>query len=289
MLNLFLNTFLLLQMSTNPIIYGHRGARGLFPENTTEGFIRTVKMGINHLELDVVITADSQVVISHEPWFNRRVCTTSEGKKIRHKQQGNIFKMNYEEVRKFDCGQLFYPDFPKQEKFEAHKPLLKDMIAEVEKYCKEHQLPPVTYLIEIKSRKIGDNRFHPGPKRFAKLVYETIRELGISERIMVQSFDQRPLKEIRKLDSTLKLALLVVHGSVKKKIRQLGFTPYGYGPSHKFIKKKVVDEAHALGLKVLVWTVNDQEEAKVLAGYKVDGIITDYPDSVLNTLFDKRP
>jgi glycerophosphoryl diester phosphodiesterase len=277
-------------MSNEPVIYGHRGARGLFPENTTEGFIRAVKLGITHLELDVAITADSQVVVSHEPWFNRRVCTSPEGKKIKHGSQGNFYKMKYTEIKKYDCGQLFYPDFPKQEKFAAGKPLLKDMIAAVEKYCSDNKLPPVTYLIEIKSRKIGDNKFHPAPKRFASLVYETIKALSISDRFILQSFDQRPLKEIRKLDSTLKLALLVIRGAnVKKKMKQLGFTPYAYGPCHKYIKKKMITDAHSLGMKVLVWTVNDPREAKTLVGYGVDGIITDYPDSVRDTLFDKRP
>jgi glycerophosphoryl diester phosphodiesterase len=272
------------------VIYGHRGARGLYPENTTEGFLRTVKMGITHLEMDVVITADSQVVISHEPWFNRKVCTAPGGKKIRHNFQGNIYKMNYEEVKQYDCGERFYSDFPKQEKFSASKPLLKEMITTVEAYCKAHQLPPVTYLIEIKSRRIGDHKFHPGPKRFAKLVYDVVKELGINDRIILQSFDQRPLKELHQLDPAIKIVKLVLHGgNVKKKISDLGFTPYGYGPSHRHITKKVIDEVHTLGLKVLVWTVNDPAEAKKLVLDGADGIITDYPDSVNTALFDKRP
>ena len=266
-------------MNNIPILIGHRGARGLYPENTIEGFKRTIKMGVSIIEFDVVISADSQVVVSHDPWFSHKFCSEPDGKKVKRSHKHNIYKMKYDDVKKFDCGKRGHSDFPQQIKDSAYKPLLKDMINELEKYCGENNFPPITYLLEIKSRKISDNKYHPVSKKFAQLVYDVIKPFHINDRFIIQSFDQRPLKEIHKLDSKLKIGLLVIRGaSVNKKIKQLGFTPYAYNPNHKFIRKKTIAEAHKLGSKVFVWTINDEKEILKLIKNGVDGIITDYPN-----------
>ena len=279
MSNLFINIILFLHLNNTPIIIGHRGARGLYPENTIEGFKLAIKNGVTMIEFDVVITADSQVVVSHDPWFNHKFCSEPEGQKVKRSGQHNIYKMKYADVKKYDCGKRGHPDFPQQKKDSAFKPLLKDMISELEKYCGENNFTRPIYLLEIKSRKISDNKYHPVPKKFAKLVYDVINAFHINDRFIIQSFDQRPLKEIHKLDSKLKIGLLVIRGaSVNKKIKQLGFIPYAYNPNHKFIKKKTIDEAHRLGTKIFVWTVNSEKEIQKLVRKGADGIITDYPN-----------
>lgn len=281
MIKFLLHFILFQQLNTTPIIIGHRGARGLYPENTIEGLKRTIKMGVTMIEFDVVISADSQVVVSHDPWFNHKFCSEPDGKKVRRGHQHNIYKMKYADVKKYDCGKRGHPDFPQQKKDSAYKPLLKEMIAELEKFCAENNIPPVTYLLEIKSRKIFDNKYNPKPKKYAKLIYDVMKKFSIPstrDRFIIQSFDKRPLQEIHKLDSNLKIGLLVIKGSaVKRKIKQLGFTPFAYNPNHKFIKKKTIDEAHKLKTKVFVWTVNKEKEIQKLIKNGVDGIITDYP------------
>ena len=263
---------------TSPLIIGHRGARGFFPENTIEGFINTVKMGVTALELDVVISKDSQVVVSHEPWFNHKICTDPEGKDVKRSRQRNLYRMDYAEIKKYDCDKLGHPGFPEQQKTPASKPLLQDVIREGEKYCRENHHPPVLWFIEIKSRKISDNKFHPVPKKFAKLVYDAIKPFHIDERVIIKSFDMREIKELHRIDPALKLGLLVIRSkNVKRKIKELGFTPFAFNPNYKFLSKKTVSEIHQLGMRTYPWTVNSEKEIARLESYGVDGIITDYP------------
>ncbi|HEY6160306.1 MAG TPA: glycerophosphodiester phosphodiesterase family protein, partial [Bacteroidia bacterium] len=141
-----------------------------------------------------------------------------------------------------------------------------------------NHLPPVVWFIEVKSRKIGDNKFHPLPRKFAKLVYDVIKPFNISDRVIIKSFDAREIKELHRIDPSLKLGLLVIRSkNVKRKIKALGFTPYAFNPNYKFLSKKTVNEIHTLGMKTYVWTVNSKKEIARMESYGVDGIITDYP------------
>jgi glycerophosphoryl diester phosphodiesterase len=266
-------------MSDNIQVIGHRGARGLFPENTIEGFINTIKLGVRVLELDVVISQDGKVVVSHEPWMHYKFCTEPNGSKVRMRNQHNLFRMDYEEIRKFDCGKRANGEFPRQQPAPAFKPLLREAVEAIEDYTKANGLPAIEYIIEIKSNERTDDLFHPRPAAFAQLVHAELKVLGINERIVVKSFDVRPLQEIRKLEPGLRIGLLVANmGSVKKNVDRLGFTPYTYNPSHRIAKRKTVEEAHNMGMKVMVWTVNHPSEIREMLAIGVDGIITDYPD-----------
>lgn len=272
-------------VNSNIEIIGHRGARGLFPENTVEGFINTVKLGVRMLELDVVISKDSQVVVSHEPWMHYKFCSEPGGQKVRMRSQHNLYQMDYAEIKKYDCGKRGHGQFPRQQPAPAHKPLLKETIEEVENYTKANHLSPVEYIIEIKSHDRTDDLFHPQPTHYAKLVNKELQRLGINERIIVKSFDVRPLQELHKLDPSLRIGLLVANmGSVKKNVDRLGFIPYTYNPSHRIAKQKTIDEAHGLGMKVMVWTVNEINEMHRMRSIGADGIITDYPDIAFSEL-----
>lgn len=272
-------------MSSHVQIIGHRGARGLYPENTIDGFINTVKIGIHTLELDVVISKDEQVVVSHEPWMHYRFCTEPDGQRVKMRSQHNIYQMNYEEVKRFDCGMRINPEFPRQLPFPACKPLLGDVIAAVEKLTKENNLPAVEYIIEIKSHEETDGLFHPAPQQFVNLVSNEIARYNIDDRIVIKSFDVRPMQELKLLGSPARLGLLVANtGSVKRNIDRLGFVPYTYNPSYALAKPKVIEDAHALGMKVMVWTVNEAEFISRMIDSAVDGIITDYPDLALQIM-----
>ena len=138
MQNFLLITFLGLLMSCNQPpkrlsdrldIQGHRGARGLLPENTIPAFLKALEYNVTTLELDLAVTADGQLIVSHEPWMNHSICTDSVGGTIDEEAERsfNIYQMAYKEVKRFDCGSMANPLFPDQRPLNVSKPLLTDV------------------------------------------------------------------------------------------------------------------------------------------------------------------
>lgn len=275
-----------LQAQTTFDIQGHRGARGLYPENTITAFIEAVKLGVNTIELDVVVSKDGKLVVSHEPWLNPLFCYTPDGKAVTDdKDKYNIYQLTYEEVKTFDCGINGNPKFPEQKKISEHKPLLSDMIDAVEKYIADNRLKPVRYNIEIKSTVAGDNKTNPTPPVFAKMVYDLLKEKNLFSKCNIQSFDPRILQEVKKLDGSVVLALLIADlQSLKKNQKQLGFKPDIYSPYYLLVKKSMVAKCHAQGIRIIPWTVNDDDQMVKLKAMGVDGVITDYPDHAIKLL-----
>ncbi len=119
-------------------IQGHRGARGLRPENTIPAFLLSLDSGVTTVELDVAVTADGQLVVSHEPWMSASICSDPSGKAFDQKTEmkNNIYHMTYEQVKQWDCGSKGNPNFPQQLKMSATKPLLSDVIVAVENHIK---------------------------------------------------------------------------------------------------------------------------------------------------------
>lgn len=267
-------------VAQNLDIQGHRGARGLYPENTIQGMLVALGHGVSTLEMDVVITADHQVLVSHEPFFSPEICAQPNGSQIpeSHAHSLNIYKMNYDEVAKFDCGLQNHPRFKEQEKALATKPLLHDLIATVETHILQNSLMPVNYNIEIKSTPKGDAIFHPVYNEFSDLVYQEIKDLP-SERIIIQSFDIRVLRYWKKRYPQYKLALLTEFGhNATAHITLLGFQPDIYSPYFKLLSKRRVKKLQNKGIKVIPWTVNEISDMQKLIQWGVDGLITDYPN-----------
>jgi glycerophosphoryl diester phosphodiesterase len=284
---LVLSSVVLCAQSQTPFdIEGHRGCRGLYPENTITAFIEAIKIGVNTLEMDVVVSKDGQLVVSHEPWFNSSFCFTAGGKTIEdNKEKHNIYQLTYEEIKEYDCGINGNPKFPEQKKMSEHKPLLKDVIDAVEKYLAANKLPPVNYNIETKSTPDGDNKFHPAPDEFAGLLYDVLKEKNILPRCIIQSFDPRTLQVIHQRDATVKLALLIGDAnSFEKNLEQLGFTPTIYSPLYLLVNKKLIKKCHAKGIQIIPWTVNEEKAMIKLKAMGVDGLITDYPDRAVKVL-----
>jgi glycerophosphoryl diester phosphodiesterase len=270
-----------------PSIQGHRGARGLFPENTIIGFIEAARLGVDILEMDVVISKDRKVVVSHEPWMNEIFCSQPGGGEIeKHSSEKyNLYNMNYEEIRRYDCGLRGDPEFPFQKKSAVYKPLLSEVIAEVETFTSSMHLKPVVYNIEIKSEEASDGIFHPEPADFVKLVYKEIKHLSILDRAILQSFDLRILQKIREIDPEIKTGLLIENEpDPGKDLKQLGFLPYSYNPHFSLVNTKLVNELHRLNVQVAVWTVNEIKDMVRLVEMGVDSIITDYPDKALQLM-----
>jgi len=262
-------------------VQGHRGARGLMPENTIPAFLLALDSGVTTLEMDLAITADRQVVVSHEPWMSAAICLDSAGNEIREKDEKrfNIYKLTFAEVRQFDCGTKVHERFPEQQKMAVTKPLLLDVILATERHIKNKTLYEVDYNIEIKSDPSGDNKFHPTPAEFSDLVYELIDQYLPWDRIVIQSFDFRVLKYWHQKYPHVRLAALVENtGGIDNNIEKLGFRPSIYSPYYKLLSKADIKYAHDLKMRVIPWTVNEPKEMEELKGWGADGIITDYPD-----------
>jgi glycerophosphoryl diester phosphodiesterase len=268
-------------------IEGHRGCRGLYPENTIPAFLNAVKLGVNTLELDIVVSKDGKLVVSHDPIMNDVICLKPDGTPVAFDDgdKYKIYDMTYEEIKQFDCGSRGNPKFPEQVKMKVYKPLLSDVIDTVERYIKEHELPPVYYNIETKSTVKGDELTTPKPEPFTKLFYNLVKSKGVLGRCILQSFDPRTLQVMHKLDTTVTTALLIENlEGMEKNIKKLGFTPTIYSPNYMFVTKKQVEACHELGMKILPWTVNDEKKMIALKEMGVDGIISDYPDRAIKVL-----
>src|SRR5258706_9674540 len=262
-------------------IQGHRGARGLKPENTIPAFVTALDTGVTTLEMDVVITRDKQVVVSHEPWMSATICTNASGNPIKEKEERkyNLYRITYEEVKQFDCGSLGNAKFLEQEKMKTFKPLLSDVIVAVENHIKNFSRYEVDYNIEIKSEKEWDGKFQPAPKEFSDLVYRLIDQYLPLDRIAIQSFDFRVLKYWHETYPEVRLSALVDNlKTIDENIADLGFTPSVYSPDYKLLSRDEVKHCHELKMRVIPWTVNDVPEMLELKNWNVDGFITDYPD-----------
>ena len=136
---------------------GHRGCRGLMPENTIPAMIHAIDLDVTTLEMDVHITKDSQVVLSHDPWMNPAITTKPDGSYLTDKDPKYIlYNMTYDSIRRFDVGYKPYPLYPQQQKIHVAKPLLPVLIDSVEAYCRQKG-KRVYYNIEIKSSPNGDD------------------------------------------------------------------------------------------------------------------------------------
>lgn len=262
-------------------IQGHRGARGLRPENTIPSFLTALDSGVTTIELDLAITKDGQVVVSHEPWMSALICTDPSGAAMDEKteQQHNIYQMTYEQVKQWDCGAKGNARFPQQEKMSAVKPLLRDAIVAIENHLKSFTRYEVDYNMEIKTMPEGDNKFHPKPNVFSDLVFNLVDQYLPLDRVVIQSFDFRVLKYWHEKYPEVRLAALVENKkSVDENLAALGFIPSVYSPYFKLITKEDIKSLHGKKVRVIPWTVNEPSDMLSLKGMGVDGFITDYPD-----------
>jgi glycerophosphoryl diester phosphodiesterase len=262
---------------------GHRGCRGLMPENTWPAMRKALDLGVTTLEMDVVITKDKKVVLSHDPWFSKDITTKPDGSFIgeREERKLNINWMTYEEVKTFDVGMKPHPRFPRQEKIKAVKPLLSEVIDNVKQYMITSRRPFPYYNIETKSNPEFDGVFHPKPEEFVDLLMAVVKEKGIEDNVIIQSFDFRTLQYLHQKYPSIKTAMLIEDTdkrSLNEQVKALGFTPDIYSPAYQLVNEKLIANCHKQDIKIIPWTVNTKEEIEQLRKIGVDGIITDYPD-----------
>ncbi|GAB3537777.1 glycerophosphodiester phosphodiesterase family protein [Pontibacter brevis] len=264
-------------------VQGHRGARGLMPENTIPAMKKALDLGVTTLELDVCISKDKLPLVSHEPFFSATITLTPDGKPIPESAEKtyNLYALDYEEIRKYDVGSKPHPDFPMQQKMVVYKPLLSELIDSVERYAASRNMPAPRYNLEIKASPEGDMVYHPEPEEFVALVMQVVAEKELKDRVLLQSFDPRILEELHRKHPDVPVAFLVSNvKGLEGNLQRLSFLPAVYSPYHKLVNRRMVEACHKKGLKIIPWTVNTKARMNQLIRMGVDGIITDYPDRV---------
>ncbi|MGA7073747.1 glycerophosphodiester phosphodiesterase [Bradyrhizobium sp.] len=282
-------------------IEAHRGGRALFPENTLVSFANALSMGVDTLELDVGVTRDGMLVISHERGLNPDLARGADGKYVA--APGTPFvQLSLDEVKQFDVGQIrpgstYAAQFPDQHAVPGTRiPTLKELIDLVRRSGDGH----VRLNVET---KIDPNHpdESPSPARFVALLLDLLRTEKFEDRVMVQSFDWRTLQLVQKLAPKVPTVYLTVQGgrdptvfSDRASEWTAGFNPAEHGrsiprtikaaggaiwsPYARDLTPALVTESHALGLKTVAWTANQPEDIAHLIEMGVDGIISDRPD-----------
>ncbi len=268
----------------NTIDYqAHRGGRGLMPENTIAAMLAVMDNAkVTTLEMDLAITKDKQVVVSHDPILNPLITTKPDGSFIKASElnENIIYQMDYAALEKYDVGLKIHPGFKGQKKLAASIPTLSSLIDSVEKKSKTIGRK-MNYNIEIKSVEGKDITEHPAPDEFVALVVSILQNKNILDRTSLQSFDLRPLRVLHEKYPSIKTAYLVFGAdcaNAEKQIALLGFQPTIYSPEYKYVNQAMIDYCHQKNIQVIPWTVNTKEEINTLIQLKVDGIITDYPN-----------
>jgi glycerophosphoryl diester phosphodiesterase len=289
-------------------LQGHRGARGLAPENTLPAFATALSLGVTTLELDTGITKDGVVLISHNTTLNPDITRDSAGKWLGGPGLA-IHALTFAELQQYDVGRIkpgtdYAKQFPEQKAVDGTRiPRLADLFALVKKSGNEQ----VRFNIETKVSPVEPGQT-PDPETFAKTLVDLIRQEGMAPRVTIQSFDWRTLQIAQRLAPEMPTVYLSAqqrffdniwadksagspwtagiqykdHGSVVKMVRAAGGTIWS--PFVGDLTEFKIKEAHALGVRVVVWTVNDATQIGKLLDLGVDGIISDRPDVVRQVL-----
>lgn len=268
-------------------IQGHRGCRGLLPENTVAGFVLAVREGADVLEMDLCISGDGQVIVSHEPWMSHEICSTPDGEPITEadERNHNLHAMSAERIAQYDCGARPHPRFPDQRQIPLHKPTLANVVDVI------NTVPPllegntIRYNMEIKFKDEWVPGFCPDAATFVSTVLKEVNRLGIADRTCIQSFSSTIMEEVHTQAPGITTAWLTeVEGPVEDQLARLTFRPDIYSPYWKLLGAEDVHALQKQGIRVIPWTVNETEDLYAVMQLGVDGIITDFPDR----LYDLR-
>ncbi len=280
---LFLMNFTVMSQ-TSFDLQGHRGCRGLMPENTIPAFLRAVELGVTTIEMDVVISGDQEIVVSHEPWMSHVICSHPDGSPVKKSESKklNLYKMKYEEIQTYDCGLRLHRKFPDQKKIRAVKPTLKMVVRAVKSFAVENKYGQPYFNIELKSSPDGYLKYHPDPVTFVDILVNEIRRLGIEDITTLQSFDRNVLEELYKWpERKYSISYLVEKGKkLDKNLAKLSFKPDIYSPNYNLVSEETVKACHVLEIKIIPWTINDKAVMDKLKSWGCHGGITDFPDII---------
>ena len=283
-------------------VQGHRGARGLEPENTLAGFDRALRLGVSTLELDLGVTADGAVVVTHDPFIHPALCLTPDGGAIEGARGPRLIDLRLEEVRAFDCGSLNpdagrFPSPPREARPGERIPTL----AEVFDLVRQRSEDDVRFNVEIKTVP-GSSDTLP-LEQFVATVIDVIHKYGFVDRTTIQAFDWRALQIAERIEPRLELAALAAPetngpewnagverlpgDSLAEWLARVGVPIDDFSPDYEWLLGQVngsgdpIGSLHDAGIRVVPWTVNDTPTMTRLIDLGVDGIITDRPDRLL--------
>jgi glycerophosphoryl diester phosphodiesterase len=287
-------------------LQGHRGARGLAPENTLAAFERALEIGVTTLELDVGLTADGVVVVSHDPYLNPSITRTADGKWL--ESRGPLIKnLTFAAVQRYDVGRI-QPDSAYARTFSRQQP--RD----------GERIPALATLFQwVKSRAAHEVRFNIETKLFptqaeataephvlTRALLDVIQQEGMSDRVSIQSFDWRSLQLVQKWAPSIPTVCLSVqsasannlidgqwtaglklaeHATPAHMVKAAGGKVWS--PNFNDLSQSSVAQAQGLGLQVIPWTVNSEADLKRMIDWRVDGIITDYPDRLRDLMRER--
>ena len=279
-------------------LQGHRGARGLAPENTLPAFEQALQIGVTTLELDIGVTADGVVVVSHDPYLNPAITRDAAGQWLPGAKGPFIKALTLAQLQAYDVGRI-NPDTPYAKTFSTQQP--RDGT----------RVPTLQSLFDrVKALGANDVRFnietkiHPAQpddtasaEAMTRALLKVVRDAGMTQRVAIQSFDWRTLRVVQQLEPSIPTVCLTVqtanndnvqsgdwtaglkvadHGSAPKMAKAAGCAVWS--PNGGAVTEALVKEAQALGLKAIPWTINNPPDMERLIGWGVDGIISDYPD-----------
>lgn len=261
-------------------VHGHRGARASRPENTLSAFRFALASGVDVLEMDLLVTRDNVLVVTHDPDLNPVTCQTADGKELPAKRR--IRELTLAEVQGFDCGTRVNPRFPDQVAQPGERIPTFAQVLDWLDQGKDPRARTVGLNVETKSDP-ADPGAAPEPAVFARLVLAEFRKHGLGKRALLQSFDPRTLVEARKLNPSQRISLLLEDRPARGELTRLArrYEVDVISPNHEWLKASDVRELHARGVKVVPWTANREKDWKALVGMGVDGIITDDPAGLL--------
>jgi glycerophosphoryl diester phosphodiesterase len=292
-------------------LQGHRGARGLAPENTLAAFARALEIGVTTLETDLAVTSDGVLVLSHDPVLNPDIVRGPDGNWLTTPGPA-INTLTLAEIKRFDVGRLnLSSKYARQ--FPAQKPMDSERIPTLAELIELANTSGKTPRFNIETKSSPDKPAEsPDPETFARQVVEAVRAAGLTRRVTIQSFDWRTLLAAKRLAPEIETVCLTYEktlqdiadgGSRRPSPWLAGLDPADHGgsvprlaaaagcgtwsPYFRELGEATVAEAHALGIKVVPWTVNDKDDLFRAIDMKVDGLISDYPDRARQVMAEK--
>ena len=278
-------------------LQGHRGTRGLAPENTLAAFEQALRLGVTTLELDVMLTADGDLVISHDPALNPDLTRDAAGRWL--EGPGPLIRsLTLTQLQAYDVGRVkpgsrTAREFPQQQPADGQRlPRLSELFLRAAALGARE----VRYNIEIKRNPQEPEKYGDLPV-LVDAVVAAVTRAGVAPRTLVQSFDWNVLQRVQQVAPQLATSYLSIqrpqmnnveapgwtagftlaaHGSVPKMVKAAGGR--WWAPFFRDLTPELVREAQSLGLKVVPWTVNESADMERVIDLKVDGLITDYPD-----------
>lgn len=284
-------------------LQGHRGARGLLPENTLAGFEHALEIGVTTLELDIAITADGIPVVSHDAELNPALTRDAQGQWLKGK--GPLIRsLSLAQLQRFDIGRLdpaqdYARPFASQQARDGER---IPTLAALFKRVKELGADKVQFAIETKIHPDRPNET-VGPEEFVDRILAVVREAGMLDRVRILSFDWRTLQLVQKIEPSIKTVYITIENPRQNNVRHAPMTAgfswrdhastahlikaaggSVWSPNFHNIDSGKVKVAQQLGLKVIPWTVNEPVDMDRVIGYGVDGIVTDYPDRLRDAM-----